>query len=66
MLLLVCIQTGQADNLPDHGGNRTRESRDLWDTSPMLFQLSYGIKSVGVGDILELSLVPSISMYSKI
>ena len=46
--------------LPDHGGNRTR---DLWDTSPMLFQLSYAVKSVRVGDISELSLVPSISMF---
>jgi hypothetical protein len=31
----------------------------------MLYQLSYEVKSVRVGDILELSLVPSISMYSK-
>ena len=32
----------------------------------MLYQLSYGVKSVRVGDISELSLVSSISMYSKI
>ena len=31
--------------LPDYGGNRTR---DLWDTSPMLCQLSYEAKSVRV------------------
>ena len=48
---------------PDHGGNRTR---DLWDTSPILYQLSYEVKSVRVGDISELSLVTSTSMYSKI
>ena len=50
-------------SLPDHGGNRTR---DLWDTSPMLCQLSYEVKSVRVCDISEMSLVPSISMCSKI
>jgi hypothetical protein len=38
---------------------------DLWDTSPMLCQL-YMVKSVRVDDISELSLVPSISMYSII
>ena len=37
---------------PDHGGNRTR---DLWDTSPILYQLSYEVKSVRVGDISESS-----------
>ena len=51
-------------SLPYHGGNRIG---NLWDTSPMLWQLSYKVKSVRVGDISELSLVPSISiMYSKI
>ena len=34
--------------------------------SLMLYELSYEVKSVRVGDISELSLVPSISMYSKI
>ena len=43
-----------------HGGNQTR---DLWDTRPMLYQLSYEVKSVRVGDISEPSLVPSISIY---
>ena len=46
-------------NMPGHGGNRTY---DLWNTSPMLFQLSYMVRSVRVCDISELSLVPSISM----
>ena len=47
------------------GGNRTR---DLWDTSPMFGQLSYmyEAKSVRVCGISELSLVPSIRMYSMI
>ena len=46
-----CASTpGKLKSLPDHGGNRTR---DLWDSSPML---SYEVKSVQVGDILELSL----------
>ena len=43
VLLLVYIHTGQAEELPDHGGNRTR---DLWFASPMLYQLSYEVKSV--------------------
>ena len=46
-------------NLPDHGGKRTR---DLWFASPMLYQLSYEVKSVRVCDISELSLLPSISV----
>ena len=52
MLLWVCIHNGQAEKFARHGGNRTR---DLWDTSPMLCQLSYEIKSVRVGDISESS-----------
>ena len=35
-------------NKPDHGGNRTY---DLWNTSPMLCQLSYAVRSVRVCDI---------------
>ena len=59
-----CASTpGKLKRLLGHGGNRTR---DLWDTSPMLCQLSYVVKSVRVDDISELSLVPSISVYSKI
>ncbi len=34
---------GKLKNQPDHGGNRTR---DLWFASPMLYQLSYEVKSV--------------------
>ena len=44
-------------NMPGHSGNRTY---DLWNTSPMLCQLSYAVRSVRVYDISELSLVPSI------
>ena len=40
MLLWVCIHTGSWKSLPDRGGNRTRH---LWDTSPMLCQLSYEV-----------------------
>ncbi len=55
-----CISTpGKLKNLPDHGGNQTR---DLWFASPMPCQLSYEVKSVRVCDISELSLVPSISV----
>ncbi len=39
---------GKLKNQPDHGGNRTR---DLWFASPMLYQLSYEVKSVRVFDI---------------
>ena len=49
-------------NMPGHGGKRTY---DLWNTSPMLCQLSYAIRSVRVCDISELSLVPSIPIPSS-
>ena len=49
-------------NMPDHGGNRTY---DLWNTSPMLCQLSYAVWSVRVCDISEQNLVPSILMLSN-
>ena len=39
--------------MPGHGGNRTY---DLWNTSPMLCQLSYAVRSVRVSDISEQSL----------
>ena len=48
-------------NIPNHGGKRTY---DLWNTSPMLCQLSYAVWSVRVCDISEQNLVPSISMLS--
>ncbi len=50
---------GKLKNQPDHGGNRTR---DLWFASPMLYQLSYEVKSVRMFDISELNLAPSISV----
>ena len=56
--LSVCIP-GRLKRLLDHGGNRTR---DLWFASPMLYQLSYEVKSVRGRDISELSLVSSISV----
>ena len=49
-------------NMPGHGGNRTY---NLWNTSPMLCQLSHTVRLVRVCNILELSLVPSISMQSS-
>ena len=49
-------------NMPGHGVNRTY---DLWNTSPMLCQLSYAVRSVRVCDISELSLVLSTSMQSS-
>ena len=49
-------------NMPGHGGIRTY---DLWNTSPMLFQLSYAVRTVRVSDISEQNLVSSIPMYSS-
>ena len=46
-------------NMPGHRGNRTY---DLWNTSPMLCQLSYVVRSVRVSDISEQYLVPSLPM----
>ena len=57
--LSVYTTPGKLKNQPDHGGNRTR---DLLFASPMLYQLSYEVKSVRVFDISELSLAPSISV----
>ena len=48
--------------MPGHCGNRTY---DLWNTSPMLCQLSYVVRSVRVCDISEQNLVPSIPMQSS-
>ena len=39
-------------NMPGHGGNRTYDLW-LWNTSPMLCQLSYAIRTVRVSDISE-------------
>jgi hypothetical protein len=49
-------------NMPEHGGYRVC---DIWNTSPMLCQLSYAVWSVRVCDISEQNLVPSISMLSN-
>ncbi len=38
---------GMPKNLPDHGGNQTR---DNWFTRPTFYQLSYVKKSARVGD----------------
>ena len=64
MLLCQSVYPHRASlkNMPVHGGNRTY---DLWNTSPMLCQLSYTVRSVQVCDNSELSLVPSISMQSS-
>ncbi len=59
LLLLLYPTPGKLKNQHDHGGNRTR---DLWFASPMLYQLSYEVKSVRVFDISELNLAPSISV----
>ena len=37
-------------NMPGHGGNQTY---DLWNTSPMLCQLSFAVRTVRVSDISE-------------
>ena len=55
------VNTGQADKLLDHGGNRTR---DLWFATSMLYQLSYEVKSVRMCDIVQLQF--DICMYTAI
>ena len=60
--LSVYARWASLKNMSAHGGNLTY---DLWNTSPMLCQLSYVVRSVRVCDISELSLVPSISMQSN-
>ena len=54
----VYIHTKQGKNMPAHGGNRIY---DLKNASQMLYQLSYAVMSVGVFEISEMNLVPSIS-----
>ena len=49
-------------NMPGHGGNR---NYDLWNTSPMLCQLSYTVRTVRVSDISEQNIVPMIPVYSS-
>ena len=55
--LSVYLHRASLKNMPGHGGNRTY---DLWNTSLMLGQLSYAVRSVRVSDISEQNLVPSI------
>ena len=62
VILSVYPHRASLKNMPDHGGNQTY---DLWNTSPMLCQLSYVVWSVRVIDISEQNLVPSISMLSN-
>ena len=63
LLLSVYPHRASLKNMLDHGGNRTY---DLWNTSPMLCQLSYTVvRLVRVCDISEQNLVPSISMLSN-
>ena len=42
LLLSVYPQRASLKNMPGHGGNRTY---DLWNTSSMLCQLSYAVRS---------------------
>ena len=60
--LSVCPHRASLINMPDHGRNRTY---DLWNTSQMLCQLNYAVRSVRVCDISEQNLVPSISILSN-
>ena len=50
---------GRLKSMHDHGGNRTY---DPWNANLMLSQLSYAVRSVRVYDILELSLLLSMSI----
>ena len=63
MLVMVTLSVyshwASLKNIPVNGGNRTY---DLWNTSPMLCQLSYAVRAVRVCDISEQNIVPSISM----
>ena len=59
MLSLSVSTLDKLKRLLDRGGNQTR---DLWFASPMLYQLSYKVKSIRVGDISKHNLVLSISV----
>ena len=59
-MVFECISTpGKLKIQPEIAETRTC---DLWFTSPVLYRLSYEVKSVRLCDISELSLVPSISV----
>ena len=45
--------------MPDHGGNRTY---DLWNASPVLYQLSYAVRSVRVYDVFDINLILRVIM----
>ena len=45
--LIVYTRRASLKNIPGHGGNQTY---DIWNTSPMLCQLSYAVRSVPVCD----------------
>ena len=51
-----------AKNMPGENMVGIEPTTLIWNTSPMLCQTSYAVRSVRVCDISELSLVPSISM----
>ena len=60
--LSVYAHRASLKDMPGHGGNRTY---DLWNTSPMLCQLRYAVRSVRVCDISELSLVLSMLVFQR-
>ena len=49
-------------NMPGHGGNRTY---DLWNSSPMLCQLSYPVRTFRVSDISEQNLVARVAQLAE-
>ena len=64
--LIECITTpGRRKSLPDKGGNPTR---DLWDTSRMLCQLSYELswQSIGLASIPKVvDSIPTLVMQAN-
>ena len=50
--LIVYPHWANLKNMPGHSGNQTY---NLWNTSPMLGQLSYVVRSVRVCHILRLN-----------
>ena len=58
-----CISTPVSlKNMPGHGGNRTY---DLWNTSPMLCQRSYAVRSVRVCDMSVSNYISDNLIYIK-
>ena len=60
--LSVYSQRASLKNMLGHGGNR---AYNLWNTSPMLCQLSYTVRSVRVSDISEQYLVITIKFFKS-